>query len=230
MTNGTSQGLFIVVGIVIFGIFAVMSYILFDDIFNPAIKGIYNDAREETTANIDKQHEVDFWDDLVGRNTTTSNFSKTANTAKMVSQGEKFASITIPSEVLEPKTRYKLTFDAKVLSGNMTHIGGHMHSTKHLQVKINGETVATQNFTGYETGNEILGLNKWNSGIALDGSNNYKIEVLFDTAFWDVDFPYTFPLNTAEFRSFHIDGNRHHYGSLNKAHTLEISNVKLIER
>lgn len=40
MTNGTSQGLFVVVGIIIFGIFVLISYILFKDTLKPTLSGI----------------------------------------------------------------------------------------------------------------------------------------------------------------------------------------------
>lgn len=41
MTDGTSQGLFIVVATVIFGIFVVLAYILFEDTLKPALAGIF---------------------------------------------------------------------------------------------------------------------------------------------------------------------------------------------
>ena len=50
MTDGTSQGLFIVVAIVIFGIFVVMAYILFEDTLSPAMASMFTNATE--TANI----------------------------------------------------------------------------------------------------------------------------------------------------------------------------------
>lgn len=46
MTNGTSQGLFIVVAIVIFGIFVLMAYILFEDNLSPALANMFTNATE----------------------------------------------------------------------------------------------------------------------------------------------------------------------------------------
>lgn len=47
MTEGTSQGLFIVVAIVIFGIFVALAYIMFEDTLSPALAGMFNDAGTE---------------------------------------------------------------------------------------------------------------------------------------------------------------------------------------
>lgn len=55
MTDGTSQGLFIVVAIVIFGIFTLMAYILFEDTLSPALASMFTDGIEKTTKDIDKQ-------------------------------------------------------------------------------------------------------------------------------------------------------------------------------
>ena len=51
MTNGTSQGLFIVVAIIIFGIFTLTSYVLFKDNLKPTLANIFtNGFNQSTTA------------------------------------------------------------------------------------------------------------------------------------------------------------------------------------
>ena len=52
MTDGTSQGLFIVVAIVIFGIFVVLAYILFEDTLSPALASMFTEAVEQSTENL----------------------------------------------------------------------------------------------------------------------------------------------------------------------------------
>lgn len=47
MTNGTSQGLFIVVAIIIFGIFILTSYLLFRDNLKPTVANIFTDGLEQ---------------------------------------------------------------------------------------------------------------------------------------------------------------------------------------
>lgn len=51
MTNGSSQGLFVVVAIVIFGIFVLISYLLFKDTLKPSLANIYCDAFEQVSGN-----------------------------------------------------------------------------------------------------------------------------------------------------------------------------------
>lgn len=47
MTNGTSQGLFIVVAIIIFGIFVTISYVLFRNELKPTLANIFTDGLEQ---------------------------------------------------------------------------------------------------------------------------------------------------------------------------------------
>ncbi|AYY09713.1 leucine-rich repeat domain-containing protein [Enterococcus sp. FDAARGOS_553] len=47
MTNGTSQGLFVVVAIIIFGIFILISYLLFRDTLKPSLANIFTDGLEQ---------------------------------------------------------------------------------------------------------------------------------------------------------------------------------------
>lgn len=51
MTNGTSQGLFIVVAIIIFGIFIAISYLLFRNTLKPSLSTIYCDSFEQIDEN-----------------------------------------------------------------------------------------------------------------------------------------------------------------------------------
>lgn len=52
MTNGTSQGLFVIVAIVIFGIFVLISYILFKDNLKPSLSTIFTDSLNQTQINL----------------------------------------------------------------------------------------------------------------------------------------------------------------------------------
>ena len=54
MTDGTSQGLFIVVAIVIFGIFVLLAYILFEDTLSPAMASMFTDATEQAQERLDE--------------------------------------------------------------------------------------------------------------------------------------------------------------------------------
>lgn len=48
MTNGTSQGLFVIVAVVIFGIFVLISYLLFRDTLKLSLTTIFKDSLEQT--------------------------------------------------------------------------------------------------------------------------------------------------------------------------------------
>ncbi|HGP0303506.1 MULTISPECIES: hypothetical protein [Enterococcus] len=52
MTNGASQGLFVVVAIVVFGSFVLISYLLFRDNLKPSLSGIFKDGLEQATDNL----------------------------------------------------------------------------------------------------------------------------------------------------------------------------------
>jgi len=44
MTDGASQGLFVIVAVVIFGIFVLIAYLLFRDTLKDSLDGIFKDA------------------------------------------------------------------------------------------------------------------------------------------------------------------------------------------
>lgn len=56
MTNGTSQGLFIVVAIVIFGLFVVLSNNLFGDELSPALVDMFTTSAEQSTNVLDSNN------------------------------------------------------------------------------------------------------------------------------------------------------------------------------
>lgn len=52
MTNGSSQGLFIIVAVVIFGIFVFISYLLFRDTMKPSLSSIFTDGVEQAESSL----------------------------------------------------------------------------------------------------------------------------------------------------------------------------------
>jgi hypothetical protein len=55
MTEGASQGLFVIVAIVIFGIFVLISYVLFKDTLKPSLANIFTDGLEQAEDAIDSK-------------------------------------------------------------------------------------------------------------------------------------------------------------------------------
>lgn len=52
MTDGASQGLFVIVAVVIFGIFVLIAYILFRDTLQPKLADIFKNAADTAEASL----------------------------------------------------------------------------------------------------------------------------------------------------------------------------------
>ncbi|MDT2795530.1 hypothetical protein P7H53_12350 [Enterococcus thailandicus] len=52
MTDGASQGLFVIVAVVIFGIFVLIAYLLFRDTLKGSLEGIFKNATSDATASL----------------------------------------------------------------------------------------------------------------------------------------------------------------------------------
>lgn len=57
MTDGNSQGLLVIVAVVIFGIFVLISYLLFRDNLKPSLSGIFTDGLEQANCAISNEDE-----------------------------------------------------------------------------------------------------------------------------------------------------------------------------
>lgn len=66
MTNGTSQGLFVVVAIIIFGIFVLISYLLFRDTLKPSLANIFTDGLKQAKDSLANSQNKDSTD-IIGR-------------------------------------------------------------------------------------------------------------------------------------------------------------------
>ncbi|EGO2798460.1 MULTISPECIES: leucine-rich repeat protein [Enterococcus] len=58
MTNGTSQGLFVVVAIILFGIFVLISHLLFKDNLKQSLTNIFKDSLIQTDNTIKEIHNI----------------------------------------------------------------------------------------------------------------------------------------------------------------------------
>ncbi|HCR2865860.1 hypothetical protein [Enterococcus faecium] len=52
MTDGASQGLFVIVAVVIFGIFVLIAYLLFRDTLKDSLHGIFQNATSGAEASL----------------------------------------------------------------------------------------------------------------------------------------------------------------------------------
>lgn len=79
MTNGSSQGLFVIVAVVIFGIFVLISYILFRDNLKTGMSSIFEDSINKTM--LDLNGSIGLGDYSKGFNTSTFWLRETKETA-----------------------------------------------------------------------------------------------------------------------------------------------------
>ena len=119
MTNGTSQGLFVIVAVVIFGIFVLISYVLFRDTLKPSLANIFTDSLEQAT------------DSLKGEGVSTDleensifNFDKTTGSIKGFIEGyiHDSSELTIPRKingVIVKHIESEAFLDAKFTSVNL---------------------------------------------------------------------------------------------------------------
>lgn len=65
MTDGSSQGLFVIVAVVIFGIFVAISYVIFSDSLSPSLASIFRDSTHQATMNLHGSLNEDIWSNVL---------------------------------------------------------------------------------------------------------------------------------------------------------------------
>lgn len=129
MTDGSSQGLFVIVAVVIFGIFVLISYILFRDNLKTGLSDIFEDSISDSLDNLHKN--------LISESSVNVSVANKATTLKGVKHSSKirleadgtktqFDGIQITGKRFKKDTWYKLTYKITVLEGSIEHIGGHI--------------------------------------------------------------------------------------------------------
>ncbi|GMC12429.1 hypothetical protein [Enterococcus faecalis] len=100
MTNGTSQGLFVVIAIIIFGIFVGISYLLFRDTLKPSLSGIFTDSLEQADENLTgiTNQKYLIYSNLNGDSVVGLN-SKAYNSDDSIKKN--FKTITLPNTIRE---------------------------------------------------------------------------------------------------------------------------------
>ena len=93
MTDGTSQGLFVVVAVVIFGIFIAISYTLFGDTLTPSLASIFSDSIESTYENLNQYERIN--EDTI----STSDYEFNEKTGTILKYLGTDTEIDIPSQI-----------------------------------------------------------------------------------------------------------------------------------
>ena len=202
MTDGSSQGLFVVVAVVIFGIFVAIAYTIFEDNLRPALSSVFNIAIEQTNDILFSEVSLRDWKP-VG---TTNDFEYTETGVIYSTDG--YGGIVVDNRfLLRTYKNYRLSFDIQLLEGRIYAIGGHLLNSDHLQspeltpdiVKIDGVVVEGAdwkiNTAFYEFDNEVHNVEVL---FTTDG-NTFKDERLYiqpnryfgqDTTIKKYDSPY----------------------------------------
>ena len=143
MTAGTSQGLFIVVAIVIFGIFVVLAYILFEDTLSPSMASMFNDAIEKSSESLHDESLITARDFIFhNRDSSISSLTFSNRGFSYLHNGNNYVDgLYIPGELLEVNTTYELSYDIKNISGTFDTLGGHINIASEKKMYVNNVEV-----------------------------------------------------------------------------------------
>ena len=218
MTDGTSQGLFIVVAIVIFGIFVVLAYILFEDTLSPALASMFGDTTEKASKRLTKtevtNNSFELW-------TLTDRYPDAKPSELIHIDGEihlhsygRPAGLNIQKRYFEPNKEYEITFDYQIVSGNVAHLGGHLAISTQTEVFLDGDKInydwQIPDTEAYPKDND-----KHNIRIRFN-SHRYNLPITSDTE------------AATSNRNLYIQPNRSHHSQDNNYHIV-FSNLKLEE-
>lgn len=156
LTEGSSQGLFVIVAIVIFGLFVAICYMIFSDTLQPALANIFTDSINHTWEQIEGSPSIFYFKNISPRRTPSEsngdyikgfsynsfvlgtkkslelNGSKSSNYGFVFGEnGMEFVGGDI----------YKFTFEVRNIH-NLQTIGGHDYSfSDTISLKVNGKKV-----------------------------------------------------------------------------------------
>ncbi len=219
MTNGTSQGLFIVVAIIIFGIFIGLTYTLFgSEGLSNDLKGIFDNALEDALTTLDSS-------DVAKKDYTWNEVYSEENIEFKLLEKQTAYDLkpTLPFKMLdyEQDKTFKVSFDITLNSGTLNSIGGHNHMSANQMLLINGKRVQGKYQGGYDLA--------WNNGADLDISIGETVHI--DLVFITDRFNNPIDGNTNMY--FSIEPNRQHKdGSsflLKEPFNATVTNLKVSE-
>ncbi len=152
MTNGTSQGLFVVVAIIIFGIFVLISYMLFKDNLKPTLANIFTDGLEQAKDSLANSQNKDSTD-ITGREDENYLYAKIREADESIGETE----IWVRAEKLEDGT---LKIDRSSVSDNNYSSSGSAEMTGSL---IMPDTINGMKIIGIGNIYKISLANSWST-------------------------------------------------------------------
>lgn len=152
MTNGSSQGLFVIVAVVIFGIFVSISYLLFRDQLTHSLANIFEVSINQTQESLNrKENMVDslklykhgIQADIHNVKELGKNHYELDNLSEDTFTEKNFFGIGFGKlSDFKSKTNYLFSFKVKVTEGELNYLAGHLSSSNTEYIKINGKKVS----------------------------------------------------------------------------------------
>lgn len=176
MTGGTSQGLFVVVAIVIFGLFVGISYTVFGDTLQPALVTIFTDAINLNDDRLDMETYTKVnapYTFMANDDTNVDIISQMKNSIHFKTDDKSYHGdgIFYESSYFQPQRNYILSYDLTVVDGRLDRIGGHLPIAENIAYFVNGvELPQKSEWTDLST-----------APIKVEKGEKVNIKVYFDT-------------------------------------------------
>lgn len=223
MTNGSSQGLFVVVSVVIFGIFVSISYLLFRDQLTPSLASIFSDSILNTNKNI--KNTLVTTADLETTNDNVAHIIRqTKDELIYYHDGSNYVeNIKLDTRYVEPEKTYFFEYDIELIDGVVETFGGHASSFYGVE---NGDTVKNFYIDNVLMGNSYSGVK-----FSLKKGEKHTIKIFLDTRSVSLE---TILKNSGVY----IQPNRHYASIIDKTekkelyspqYTVKITNLQLYE-
>lgn len=144
MTDGTSQGLFIVVAIVIFGIFVALSYTVFgNDGMTGSTVNMFETALTEVENKTNPMEKLEGFDMSRVVDWRGSDWIVDLDNEKMTfsSDSSYIGGVYLPEELFDMGETYTLKFAIRKLDGEVQGLGGHLATSTNVLARINNRRV-----------------------------------------------------------------------------------------
>ena len=142
MTDGSSQGLLVVVAVVIFGIFVAISYSLFRDQLTPSLASIFKDSLSLKKDVQQNQYDIHDFEYVKNVGINSKNIFTIAGNKAIINEESLDSGVSLTlsannkthtygigikkNENIFENTFYKVSFTVEMLEGDANKIGGHI--------------------------------------------------------------------------------------------------------
>lgn len=195
MTNGTSQGLFVIVAVIIFGIFVLISYMLFGDKLKTNLGAIFDTSMEhslenltgETGVHLKNQEEGDSFIFAKIREGVGDKSGISDVWVQLEKHPDKTATIIWGSGIKQERGRYSEAFTKSIKGGNLV-IPSTINGYRITEISDNAFRYATFNGTLTIPNLRVIGESSFYDSRFLEGFNAPNVETIGYGAFSNSGF------------------------------------------